>query len=279
MSEGRWEWRVVLMAAVVCPVAAAQSATVEFNRDIRPIFSDKCYTCHGPDESKRKSKLRLDMEAVAKSDLGGHFALVPGDVARSELIERVTSRDLGRRMPPQYAGASRLTDREIDLLTRWVAQGASWQKHWSFIPPRRPPLPAVHDSHWAKNEIDHFVLARLEREGLKPSPEADRRTLIRRVSFDLTGLPPTPAEVDAFVRDSSPDAYDKVVTRLLDSPRYGERMAARWLDAARYADTNGYQTDAERSMWRGGGLGLGGIQPQNAFRRVFFGGEGGGPFS
>ena len=144
----------------------------------------------------------------------------------------------------------RLTDREIELLTRWIAQGAPWQKHWSFLPPRRPPLPEVHDSNWPKNAIDRFVLARLEREGLKPSPEADRRTLIRRVSFDLTGLPPTPAEVEAFVRDSSPNAYDKVVTRLLDSPRYGERMAARWLDAARYADTNGYQTDAERSMWR-----------------------------
>src|SRR3954453_8589023 len=235
MREGRWQWRVLSVAAVVCGVAAAQNPTIEFNRDIRPIFSDKCYTCHGPDESKRKSKLRLDTEAGAKVDLGGRFALVPGDVARSELIQRITSHDLSRRMPPQYAGASRLTDREIDLLTRWVAQGASWQKHWSFLPPRRPPLPDVHDSHWGKNEIDRFVLARLEREGLKPSPEADRRTLIRRVSFDLTGLPPTPSEMDAFLQDHSANAYEKVVDRLLASPHYGERMAAKWLDAARYA--------------------------------------------
>ena len=228
MNEGRAQWRRGSLALVVCAIAAAQTPTVEFNRDIRPIFSDKCYTCHGPDESKRKSKLRLDAEAGAKSDLGGHFAILPGNVARSELIQRVTSQDLGRRMPPQYAGASRLTDREIALLTRWIAQGAPWQKHWSFLAPGRRPLPEVHDSNWPKNAIDRFVLAQLEREGLKPSPEAGRRTLIRRVSFDLTGLPPTPAEVEAFVRDPSADAYDKVVTRLLGSPRYGERMAARW---------------------------------------------------
>jgi hypothetical protein len=250
MNEGRAQWRRGSLALVVCAVAAAQTTTVEFNRDIRPIFSDKCYKCHGPDERMRKSKLRLDTEAAAKSDLGGHFAILPGNVAGSELIQRVSSQDLGRRMPPQYAGAPRLTDREIELLTHWIAQGARWQKHWSFLPPVRRPAPEVHDSNWAKNGIDRFVLARLEQEGLKPSPEADRRTLIRRVSFDLTGLPPTLAEVEAFVRDSSPNAYEKVVTRLLASPRYGERMAARWLDAARYADTNGYQTDAERSMWR-----------------------------
>lgn len=152
----------------------------------------------------------------------------------------------------QYAGASRLTDREIELLIRWIAQGAPWQKHWSFLPPGRQSLPEGHYSNWPKNAIDRFVLARLEQEGLAPSPEADRRMLIRRVSLDVTGLPPTPAEVEAFVRDSTANAYDKVVTRLLDSPRYGERMAARWLDAARYADTNGYQTDAERSMWVAG---------------------------
>jgi len=239
-----------MLIVACCAIAAPQNDTVQFNRDIRPILSDRCYTCHGPDEGKRKSKLRLDTETGAKSDLGGHFAIVPGNTANSELIRRVTSDDLSRRMPPAYAGAARLADREIDLLTRWVAQGANWEKHWSFVPPVRPSLPQIQNRNWPKNPIDYFVLARLEREGLKPSPEADRRTLIRRVSLDLTGLPPAPAEVDAFVHDTSTDAYEKVVDRLLASPRYGERMAMRWLDAARYADTNGYQTDAERQMWR-----------------------------
>jgi len=242
--------RLALLAAAVCAAAVAQTDTVEFNRDIRPILSEKCYTCHGPDESKRKSKLRLDTEAGAKSDLGGHFAIVPGDVANSELIRRVTSDNLARRMPPAYSGAARLADPQIGLLTRWVAEGAPWQKHWSFLPPVRPALPEIRDRSWPKNAIDYFVMARLEREGLKPSIEADRRTLIRRVSFDLTGLPPTPSEVEAFLRDGSATAYEKVVDRLLASRHYGERMAMRWLDAARYADTNGYQTDAERSMWR-----------------------------
>jgi len=229
---------------------AAPGATVQFNRDIRPILSERCYTCHGPDERKRQSKLRLDTETIAKSDLGGHFAIVPGEPAASELIRRVTSNDTARRMPPAYSGAAKLSDREIGLLTRWIEQGAAWQKHWSFIPPVRAELPEVSDRSWPKNPIDYFVMARLDSEGLKPSPEAGRRILLRRVSFDLTGLPPTPSEVDAFLRDTSGGAYEKVVDRLLASPHYGERMAMRWLDAARYADTNGYQTDAERSMWR-----------------------------
>jgi hypothetical protein len=235
------------LVPIVC--TAAQPAAVEFNRDIRPILSDRCYSCHGPDQASRKSKLRLDTEAGAKADLGGHFGFVPGDPSASEVVKRVTADD-NRRMPPPWAGAPKLTDKQIDLLTRWVAQGAVWQKHWSFIPPVRPALPQVSDAHWPKNAIDSFVLARLDHEGLKPSPEADRSTLIRRVTLDLTGLPPTPAEVQAFLHDSSPDAYEKVVDRLLASPRYGERMAMRWLDAARYADTNGYQTDGDRSMWR-----------------------------
>ena len=249
----RGDWilgRLALLATLGCVTALPQTDAVEFNRDIRPILSDRCYACHGPDSSKRMSKLRLDTEAGAKGDLGGHLAIAPGNVAASELIRRVTSSDLARRMPPAYSGAARLTDREIGLLTRWIAQGAPWQKHWSFIPPVRPALPQVHDPGWPKNAIDRFVLARLEREELKPSAEADPRTLIRRVSFDLTGLPPTPSEVNALLQDRSANAYEKVVDRLLASPHYGERMAAKWLDAARYADTNGYQTDAERSMWR-----------------------------
>ncbi len=229
--------------------AAPPSGGVEFNRDIRPIFSDRCYTCHGPDQANRKSKLRLDTEAGAKADLSGHFGIVPGDPAKSEVIRRITAgEDL--RMPPAWAGTARLSEREISLLTRWIEQGAVWQKHWSFIPPVRRELPAVSEPNWPKNAIDYFVLSRLDREGLKPSEEADRRTLIRRVTLDLTGLPPKPEEVEAFVRDASTNAYEKVVDRLLASPRYGERMAMRWLDNARYADTNGYQTDGERSMWR-----------------------------
>jgi hypothetical protein len=228
---------------------AAARETVEFNRDIRPVLSDKCYTCHGPDQARRRTKLRFDVEADAKQDLGGRFAIVPGDLAKSEIIRRITSADPARHMPPVSSGRT-LTTGEIDLLQRWIEQGAKWEKHWSFIPPRRAPLPEIGNRAWPRNEIDFFVLKKLEQEGLGPAPEADRVTLIRRVSLDLTGLPPTPADVDAFVNDKSRDAYEKVVDRLLASKRYGERMAAPWLDAARYADTNGYQTDAERYMWR-----------------------------
>jgi len=229
---------------------AAPNDPIQFNRDIRPILSERCFTCHGPDDAKRQSKLRLDLEAAAKSDLGGHFAIVPGEPASSEMIRRVSSSDAARRMPPAWSGAAKLQDREIEMLTRWITEGAPWQKHWSFIPPARPSLPSISDSSLAKNPIDNFVIARLDRERLKPSPEADKRTLLRRVSFDLSGLPPTPAALKEFLEDSSPNAYEKVVDRLLASRSYGERMAMRWLDAARYADTNGYQTDAERSMYR-----------------------------
>jgi Protein of unknown function (DUF1553)/Protein of unknown function (DUF1549)/Concanavalin A-like lectin/glucanases superfamily/Planctomycete cytochrome C len=193
--------------------------------------------------------LRLDIEAGAKADLGGRSGIVPGDPLKSEVIRRITTDD-SRRMPPAWAGSARLSDREINLLTRWVEQGAEWQKHWSFIPPRKPDLPQISEPSWPKNPIDYFVMARLDREGLKPSPEADRRTLIRRVTLDLTGLPPTPKEVKAFTNNSAPNAYEEVVNRLLASPHFGERMAMPWLNAARYADTNGYQSDGERSMWR-----------------------------
>ena len=240
---------VFLFAAVAC-LALPLAAQVEFNRDVRPILSERCYTCHGPDETKRLSGLRFDTEAGAKADMGGRFAIVPGDPGRSEMILRVTSDDPARRMPPAYAGHAKLTDAEINVLSRWVEQGAAWQGHWSFVIPTRPETPAASDPAWPKNAIDNFVLERLDRRGLRPSPAADRHALIRRVSLDLTGLPPTLAEVNAFVSDQSPGAYEKVVDRLLNSPHYGERMAVRWLDAARYADTNGYQTDAERSMWR-----------------------------
>ncbi|MEX2261939.1 MAG: DUF1553 domain-containing protein [Bryobacteraceae bacterium] len=243
--------RRLLFCALLCPVAALFSAerTLEFNRDIRPILSDKCYHCHGPDAVAKKIPLRLDSEAAAKADLGGRRAVVDGDAAASELVRRITAAKTSVRMPPAYSGL-KLSQQEIDTLRDWIAQGAQWQSHWSFIAPKRPHLPGLKNMSWTRNAIDAFILERLEREGLTPSPEAGRETLLRRATLDLTGLPPTPAEIDAFLKDRSPDAYEKVVDRLLASPRYGERMAGPWLDAARYADSNGYQYDAERFMWR-----------------------------
>jgi hypothetical protein len=239
---------ISLFLLVICNVAAADK-TIEFNRDVRPILSDRCFTCHGPDAKAKRIPFRLDFEAAAKADLGGRHAIVEGETGRSELIRRITESDETLRMPPVYSGM-KLTAQEIGTLRLWIAQGAKWQQHWSFIPPKQSPLPVVANHSWPRNPIDRFVLERLEREGMRPSPEATRETLLRRVSLDLTGLPPTPAEIDAFLQDRSPIAYEKAVDRLLASPRYGERMAARWLDAARYADTNGYQFDGERGMWR-----------------------------
>ncbi|MBL8203521.1 MAG: DUF1549 domain-containing protein [Blastocatellia bacterium] len=238
---------VLFVAAAVALFTFEQSShtqtKIDFNRDIRPILSDKCFACHGPDAAAKKIKLRLDSEPAALT------AIAPGKPEESKLIKRITHKDETLRMPPVDSGRT-LAPREIELLTEWIRQGANWQSHWSFIPPIRPALPPVKNTAWPKNAIDYFVLARLEKEGGQPSPEADRATLLRRVSLDLTGLPPTVQELDAFLNDKSPNAYEKVVDRLLASPRYGERMAFKWLDAARYADTNGYQIDGERSMWR-----------------------------
>jgi mono/diheme cytochrome c family protein len=241
---------IVVALTQAAPGGAQQARAVEFNRDIRPILSDKCFACHGPDATAKKIKLRLDSEAAATADLGrGRRAIVPGQPERSELVKRITHADEAMRMPPTYSGRT-LTQPEIELLTEWIRQGAEWQSHWAFVAPVRPPLPPVKNAAWPRNAVDYFVLARLEREGLRPAPEADRARLLRRVSFDLTGLPPTPEELDDFLKDQSPDAYEKVVDRLLASPRYGERMAFKWLDAARYADTNGYQNDGDRYNWR-----------------------------
>src|SRR5579862_4757438 len=240
-------WNMLALLTAALPLFGA---SIEFNRDVRPILSDKCYTCHGPDAKSKNVPFRLDSEAAAKAELsGGKHAIVDGDPASSELIRRVTSEKPAQRMPPAFTGV-KLTDAEVETLKQWIAQGAKWQKHWSLIPPVRAALPDVKDTAWPRNPIDRFVLHHLEQEGLQPWPEAAKETLIRRVSLDLTGLPPTPAEIDAFLNDRSPNAYEKVVDRLLASPRYGERMAFRWLDGARYADTNGYQFDGERSMWR-----------------------------
>ena len=220
--------------------AGYTSAKVEFNRDVRPILSDKCFACHGPDATAKGIPLRLDQESAAKNGR----AIIPGKAADSELMKRVTADKPARRMPPAFTG-HQLTAAEVKTLETWINEGAEWQKHWSYLKPVRLALPRA-----AANPIDAFVLDRLERDGVKPSPAAAKETLIRRVSLDLTGLPPAVAEVDAFLADESAGAYEKVVDRLLASPRYGERMAARWLDAARYADTNGYQFDGERVMWR-----------------------------
>jgi hypothetical protein len=225
----------VLVTLLALPVRAAE---VRFNRDVRPILSDRCYACHGPDRNARKSKLRLDVEAESR------LGIVPGHPEQSQIFKRITSSNPALRMPPAYMGHAALSAREIDIVRAWIEQGARYEPHWSFVPPKRPSVPQ------GRNAIDYFIRQRLEREGLAPSPEADRRTLIRRVTLDLTGLPPTPAEVEAFVKDRSPDAYEKVVDRLLASTRYAERMTMRWLEAARYADTNGYQTDGPREMWR-----------------------------
>jgi hypothetical protein len=240
----------ILLVVFFASAATPQSARVEFNRDIRPVLSDKCFLCHGPDAKTKNIPLRLDQEAAAKADLGnGRRAIIPGDPGGSELIRRITAEQAGRRMPPVHTGL-KLTVAEIGLLQSWIEQGAKWEKHWSFLPPKRHSLPSPRNPKWARNAIDQFVQARLDREGLVPSSEASRETLIRRLAFDLTGLPPSPEEVDAFLNDRSANAYEKVVDRLLASPRYGERMASRWLDAARYADSNGYQYDGERFMWR-----------------------------
>ena len=235
-------------AAWLAAVAFAAEPPVEFNRDIRPILSDRCYVCHGPDENKRDSELRLDSAAAALADLGGHKAIVPGDLAASSLWERITTSDVALRMPPVESGPA-LTAEQQALLRRWIEQGAKFERHWSFVAPQAPETPIVQHTAWPRNEIDSFILARLERAGLSPSPEAARETLLRRVTLDLTGLPPTLEELDDFLADHSPDAYERAVDRLLASPRYGEQMVLPWLDAARYSDTNGYQTDGTRAMW------------------------------
>jgi hypothetical protein len=218
-------------------------AAINFDREIRPILSDNCFACHGPDVKQRKAKLRLDIRE------GAGKVIVPGRAAESELIARVGASDPEQRMPPAKTG-KRLSSEQIQLLRRWIDEGATWKSHWSFVPPQRPAIPSIKHAQWTCNPIDNFIVARLERAGIEPAPQADRRTLIRRVTLDLTGLPPTIAEVDAFVADKRPDAYETVVERLLHSARYGERMALDWLDAARYADTHGYHIDSGRDMTR-----------------------------
>jgi hypothetical protein len=234
-----WLLPLCLLAAT-SPVAAAPK-TVEFNRDVRPIFSEYCSACHGPDTAKRKASLRLDVE-----DGGVKKVVVPGKPEKSELYERITADGKGH-MPPLSTNKA-LSKGQIALIKAWIEQGAKYQKHWAFISPIRPEPPKVKDEKWAANAIDRFILARLEAEGLKPSVQADRRTLARRLSFDLTGLPPAPEDVDAFVADTSEKAYRKYVSKLLSSRHYGERMALYWLDLVRYGDTGGYHSDNHRDV-------------------------------
>lgn len=223
---------------------------VDFNREVRAILSKNCYACHGPDAEHRKAGLRLDVrdQALQKLESGGR-AIVPEKPGDSELYVRITADDPEERMPPKKSGRE-LSAAEVALLKRWIEEGASYAEHWSFVKPVRPAVPAVRNSRWPRNAIDDFVLSRLEQQGLAPAPEADRYTLIRRLSLDLRGLPPTPREVDAFVNDRSPDAYEQLVDRLLADPAFGERWARMWLDLARYADSKGLGSDPLRTIWR-----------------------------
>ncbi len=257
---------LVLLAVLVClagrelrlTVAAAQE--VRFNQDIRPLLSDRCFYCHGPDDKNRKAGLRLDTFEGATKDRGGYRAITPGKPDESELLRRVTSHEAGEVMPPPSAKNAAVTPEEATLLRRWIEQGAKYQGHWAFQPLAAIQPPAVKNSKWVRNDIYRFILARLEREGITPSPQADPRTLIRRLSLDLTGLLPQPAEVEAFVKAfnqagnqtdarKQDAAYRALVERLLASPHYGERWGRHWLDQARYADSNGYTIDGERVMW------------------------------
>ncbi|HEY2249905.1 MAG TPA: DUF1553 domain-containing protein [Planctomycetaceae bacterium] len=242
---------MILSLAQSAISAEKPAVRVDFNRDIKPILSNTCFRCHGPDAKERKGGidgLRLDLASGALADLGGYAAIVPGKPDDSELIKRVTTEDPAEMMPPKGAG-KRLTAHEVQLLREWIAKGGKYAGHWSYVKPIRWELPAVKDDSWPRNEVDRFILARLEREGLKPMPEADRYALIRRLSLDLTGLPPTLDEVDAFVNDAGSQAYDTLVDRLLNKETYGEYWAQMWLDLSRYADSAGYADDPPRKIW------------------------------
>lgn len=225
---------------------------ISYNFHVRPILSDKCFACHGPDKNQLKAGLRLDLPERAYAPLRetkGAFAIVPGQPDASELLRRVRSKDPDYQMPTPASHLGALSDREVRILEKWIAQGAEYEKHWAFLPPVKTPLPAVKDPEWPKNEIDYFTLAKMAEKGLTHNEEAGREYLLKRVSLDLTGLPPTPAEREAFLADNSAGAYEKAVDRLLAMPQYGEKMALYWMDVARYSDSYGYQDDNIRSQW------------------------------
>lgn len=244
--------RTLLCMALVLALAGRGfgQGKIQYARDIQPILATHCFTCHGPDEQMRKAGLRLDLLETATRKLrSGSRAIVPGDVKASELVARVFTDDAEERMPPAKT-KKELKESEKQLLKRWIEEGAEYQRHWAFVPPKRPALPAVKHGGWGRNPIDRFILARLGKEGLQPSPEADRYTLARRVALDLTGLPPPLDAVDRFIADQGPDAYEKFVDEILRLPAYGERWAQVWLDLARYADSNGFAEDNPRVIWR-----------------------------
>jgi len=242
-----------LAGVYVCAVPAqkSKSPTIDFNRDVRPLLAQHCWPCHGQDKDalKKTGGISLDSFAGATADHRGMRAIIPGSPSKSVAYQLMSSTDQDNQMPPKGSGIKPLSPAEIAIIKTWISEGAEYRAHWAFLPPKMPAIPQVSDTNWPKNDIDRFVLARLNQSGLKPEPEADRRTLIRRVSLTLTGLPPTPEETEAFVRDTHPDAYERVVDQYLASPRYGENQARYWLDAVRYADTHGLHIDNERSIY------------------------------
>src|SRR5579862_2755490 len=239
------------VAATGAPGQKTKRPTVDFNRDVRPLLAQHCWPCHGQDKDalKKTGGISLDSFAGATADHGGMRAIVPGSPDKSEAVARMSSADPESQMPPKDSGIKRLTPAEIALIKTWIQEGAEFSAHWAFVPPKMPAIPKVKSAAWVKNDIDAFVLSRLEEQGIKPEPEADRRTLIRRATLTLTSLPPTPGEVDTFLNDKKPDAYERLVDRLLASPRFGENQARYWLDAVRYADTHGLHIDNERSIF------------------------------
>jgi hypothetical protein len=243
ISHGYW----IALSFAVCPIGASAADRIDFARDIRPILSDACFQCHGPDETQRKADLRLDTRPGIFGNRDSGVPVVAGKPEDSEAWLRITADDPKMLMPPLKSG-KKLSEKQIAMIKTWIEQGAKWNSHWAFEAPQTQPLPKVERARWARNPIDLFILERLEREHLEPSPTADRITLLRRVSLDLVGLPPTIAEVDAFLADQSDDAYENAVDRLLASPHYGERWARIWLDAARYADSDGYEKDKSRQV-------------------------------
>ena len=252
MTSNRIKLFVLLSAVLYATsVEADNKSEIGFNRDIRPIFSDSCYRCHGPDKNARKAGLRLDIrEEAIKKTKSGVIPIVPGKPDESEIVRRIYSNEDYEMMPPKSAHKE-LTAQQKELIKSWVAEGAIYEGHWAYQPINRPSAPQISENTVAPvhNPIDAFIQSRLLKEGLQPSPEADRRTLIRRVTLDLTGLPPTPQDIAAFINDKSPDAYTKVVERLLNSPRYAEKQAMHWLDAVRYADTAGFHGDNPFPAW------------------------------
>lgn len=239
---------ILRFAGLLSCYPAVAGEKVDFNRQIRPLISNHCIACHGPDEKQRKAKLRLDNLEGATRDLGGYAAVVPGKPDESEMLSRLLSEDDEEVMPPPEKG-KRFTPEQVDLIRRWIAQGGKYEKHWSYDPPVKPELPSVSDTSWPVNEIDQFLLARMEKEGIQPSPEADRYTLARRLSLDLTGLPPTWSEVEALVKEDSQNAWQTYLSSILDKPSFGEHWARQWLDLARYADSSGYPSDEAREIW------------------------------